>query len=387
MKILFASDMSFNCFTESPSEEMVNSIFGKTAEEFSKVDFSLLNLETIFGEPENYTPLVKSGPNLISSYAHSVFFDALHPTALGLANNHARDYGDEALADTMKFLSDKGYMLVGAGENIDKAYEPIIFEKDGERVAIYAVVENEPGYAEDNHGGTAGYNITRVKNAIKASRERGEIPIIYFHGGNEYNPFPSPAKTDLYRLFVDLGAAAVIAMHTHCPQGTEYYNGAPIIYSMGNFYFPWSEREIESWYYGYMTTLEIKNGKVTYDIIPYTFDNEYHRVLKGEELKKFMAYMDYISAPLSDAKKIQEYFDAWCVKSGIYYLLPLVKYEDEMLEIGADAIKRFKNILNCEAHAEVIANAAKVIYDGNVENASKLIPELESLQNMDLLKS
>ena len=40
-------------------------------------------------------------------------------------------------------------------------------------------------------------------------------------------------KTELYRHFIDIGAAAVIAMHTHCPQGYEIYNGAPIVYSKG----------------------------------------------------------------------------------------------------------------------------------------------------------
>ena len=384
MKILFASDMSLNYFEKAPSLDEVKAIFADAEREFRKVDFSMLNLETVFGERGNYTPLIKSGPGLLCSYDYSVFIDALRPTALGIANNHVRDYGDEALKDTMDFLDERGYMHVGAGMNLDEAYEPILFEKDGTRVAIFAIAENEPGYAEDDHGGMAGYNLTRVTKALRASRERGEIPVIYFHGGNEYNPFPSPAKTDLYRHFVDLGAGAVLAMHTHCPQGTEYYNGAPIIYSMGNFFFPWKSRQLESWYYGYMTVLDVKDGKINYEIIPYTFDKEYHRVLTGNERDEFMHYMDHISAPLADAKKIREYFNAWCVKRGVREMLPWLKYEDEMLEIGAEAIKRFKNLLNCEAHNELMANSAKIIYDGTVEKSSELIPEIERLQNMKI---
>ena len=105
---------------------------------------------------------------------------------------------------TMKLLKQKGYVTIGAGKNIDEAYEPAILEKDGVRVAVIAVCENEPGIAEEHQAGSAGYSLSRVSNAIWEAKERGELPIIFFHGGNEYNPFPSPGKTELYRHFVDI---------------------------------------------------------------------------------------------------------------------------------------------------------------------------------------
>ena len=384
MKIIFASDLSLNYVQTAPTECEAQSVFADARAEFEKADFSFLNLETVFGDRGDYTPLVKSGPSLLCSYDFFRYIDALKPSALGLANNHARDFGDEALADTMRFLEKKGYPYCGVGMNLDEAYRPHIFEKDGTRVAIYAIAENEPGYAEDDHGGMAGYNVTRVTRVLRSSRERGEIPIVFFHGGNEHNPFPSPAKTDLYRHFVDLGAAAVIAMHTHCPQGTEYYNGAPIIYSMGNFFFPWKERKPPFWHHGYMTLLDISDDGVKYEIIPYNFDKDYHKVLKGEERVKFMRYMDYISAPLSDPKKIREYFGAWCVKMGVRGFLPGFKFEPEMLSGDQKTIARFKNLLGCEAHNELLTTSAKIIYDGNVEKYAELIPEIERLQNMEI---
>ena len=385
MRIIFASDMSLNYIDTPLSPSEATLLFADAEREFKKADFSVLNLETVFGERNDYTPLLKSGPSLLCSYDNFAYIDALRPSLLGMANNHARDFCDEALFDTMKFLDSKGYMHIGVGMNLDEAYKPAFFDKDGTRVAIYAIAENEPGYAEDDHGGMAGYNITRVTRAIRSARERGELPIIYFHGGNETNPFPSPAKTELYRHFVDLGAAAVIAMHTHCPQGVEYYNGAPIIYSMGNFYFPCNERRLESWYYGYMTALEIDGDRVSCEIIPYTFDKEYHKILDGEERVKFMRYMDYISAPLSDANRIREYFGGWCVKLGINGLLPRLKYDPKMLE-GAPSkeIALLKNLLGCEAHNELLTLSAKVMYDGKVDEYAKIIPELEMLQNMQI---
>lgn len=67
---------------------------------------------------------------------------------------------------------------------------------------------------------------------------------------------------ELYRHFIDLGAEAVIAMHTHCPQGYEFYNGKPIVYSMGNFFFPHKKDKEKSWYHGYMSELDISRDGI-----------------------------------------------------------------------------------------------------------------------------
>lgn len=384
MKLLFASDTSFHYFDAFPGREAALSAMREMRPYFDEADFSMLNLENVVGDPDQNQKLVKSGPNLISSPDFLTYLDALSPTAVGLANNHARDWGDAVLLDTIERLRNKGYLTVGAGENLDAAYRPLVFEKDGERVAILAVAENEPGYAEDDHAGTAGYDLTRVTHAIRDARAEGALPIVYFHGGNEYNPFPSPGKVALYRHLVELGAAAVIAMHTHCPQGHELYLGAPIVYSMGNFFFPSKSDKDATWSRGYMTALEIKDGKVSYQTIPYAFDFDRLSPLREKELAKFNAYLDYLCRPLSDLGEIRRRFETWCALRGVGYLLPLVVYEPKMLTDGARAVCRFKNILNCEAHAELIAASAKLLYDGNLETARLGIPELESLMQLQL---
>ena len=384
MKIIFAADMSLNYLQTAPTVAEAKAIFADVIEEFNRADFSFLNLETVFGEEGNYTPLPKCGPSLLSTYDFFSPIEALRPSALGLANNHARDFGDEALADTMKHLTERGYPFCGAGMNVDEAYKPHIFEKDGTRVAIYAIAENEPGYADVDHGGMAGYNITRVTRAIFESRERGEIPVIFFHGGNEHNPFPSPGKTDLYRHFVDLGAAAVIAMHTHCPQGNEYYKGAPIIYSMGNFFFPKEGERGKFWDYGYLTLLDVTDGKVSYEIIPYTFGVGFHRILRGEEREYFLRYVDRLSAPLSDPKAIRDYFCAWCAKFGIKNLLFRTSFDKSMLDGTPKDVALIKNILGCEAHNEVVTTSAAMIYEGRLHDYDHLIPEIDKLQNLEI---
>jgi poly-gamma-glutamate synthesis protein (capsule biosynthesis protein) len=66
-----------------------------------------------------------------------------------------------------------------------------------------------------------------------------------------------------------MGADAVIGGHTHCPQPYELYNGKPIVYSMGNFLFQNVNRPnpSDSWYYGYITVLDVSNT-IKLQIIP-----------------------------------------------------------------------------------------------------------------------
>lgn len=384
MKILFASDISFNYFPEYPGDEAAEKAFSKTAEEFRKVDFSMVNLENILGEGQGFEPIEKSGPNLIADDAFIKYIDILNPTAIGLANNHTRDFGEGAMFHTMDMLAERGYQMCGAGKNIDAAYEPAVFEKDGVKVYVIAVCENEFGIAEKNLPGTAGYNLTRVKNAIKKALNDGAKPIIYFHGGNEKNPFPSPGKKELYRHFVDLGAAAVIAMHTHCPQGFEMYEGAPIIYSMSNFYFPKpAEYELTpSWSIGYMTVLDITNEGASFDIIPYKFDMESLDVLEGSEKDNFMKYIDELCKGFEDDDKLQEYFDAWCTIAGIGPYTSHLNFSEEMIN-GAPCAP-LKNVVTCEAHIELISNSMKILFEKRYEQAKKYVPYIEKLQNIKL---
>ncbi len=386
MRILFAGDMAFKYFDEFPGTEKAYKTFGETAEVFSEYDFSVLNLENVLGNTDDFEPIIKSGPNLISEDDYIEYVDALKPSAVGMANNHSLDYGDGALYHTVQLLKDRNYQVFGVGENIEEAYKPAVFEKDGIKVAIIGVCENEFGIAEKNSPGTAGYRLGRVSRSIADAKEKGMLPIIYFHGGNEFNPFPSPGKVELYRHFIELGAKAVIAMHTHCPQGYEIYAGCPIVYSMGNFFFykDKNENTLPSWYYGYMTVLDITDNEITLDVIPYRFDKYNHTLLSGKDKEKFMKNLDELSRPIQDEDKLQSLFDAWSVMWGIdRYMLSVVSTE-ETRKGGAEENKATKNVFSCEAHNELLINSYKILYDESRKKAETDIKAIEYYQNVEI---
>jgi poly-gamma-glutamate capsule biosynthesis protein CapA/YwtB (metallophosphatase superfamily) len=80
-----------------------------------------------------------------------------------LANNHALDFGAEALVDTFEHLGTAGIKCVGAGRNLEDARKPAVLEVDGFRLAVlgfsdhpreFAAEQDAPGigYADLRHG-------------------------------------------------------------------------------------------------------------------------------------------------------------------------------------------------------------------------------------------
>lgn len=384
MKIIFAADMSFGFSGEFPGKENAHIAMRAAAELFEQADFGMVNLENVFGDKDRSIPILKSGPNLISEDAFIEYIHVLKPDVVGMANNHSKDYGEEVLFHTMDMLSESGYICIGAGENLEKAYRPANLSKDGVDIAIIAVCENEFGIATDTVSGTAGYYLGKVAKSISDALKEGRKPIIYFHGGNETNPFPSPGKVELYRHFIDLGAEAVIAMHTHCPQGYEYYNGKPIVYSMGNFFFPSNRQRRKTWDYGYLSELTISDDGVELQIYPYRFDFEKITMLEGEEKAEFLKYMECLCGPIGNNRKINEWFDSWCLTQT--YINSLGQYKTDYFADGfAEEVKGLKNVFGCEAHNELVKNTLLMIFETRIEEARPRVELIRKLQNMECI--
>lgn len=385
MKLLFAADMSFNYISSLPTKEMIRDAMAEPAALFASADFSMVNLENVLGERESNIPIVKDGPNLISHTGFAEYIRALHPTAVGIANNHTMDYGEAPMYETKALLEREGYLCVGAGKNLDEAYRPACFEKDGVRVSVIAVCENEFGGAGENTPGTASYRLDRVTREIERARAAGEHSIVYFHTGHEGYPFPSPRRRELCRHFVDIGASAVICMHTHCPQGYEIRRGAPIVYSMGNFYFPHFPSVTPAWYYGYVTELEIGERGVSLAIHPYRFE-ERIQLLRGEELAAFERYMAFINAPISSEERLGTLFDSWClVPSRFGYYEELSSFSTDLIADGNGArTPKMKNIFMCEAHNELLTNLMRLIFEERIAEAREGVALIERLQRMEI---
>jgi poly-gamma-glutamate capsule biosynthesis protein CapA/YwtB (metallophosphatase superfamily) len=67
--------------------------------------------------------------------------------AVTLANNHALDYGPDALLDTLTYLRAAGIAAVGAGADVETARAPVILRCGGLRIRLVAFSDHPADYA------------------------------------------------------------------------------------------------------------------------------------------------------------------------------------------------------------------------------------------------
>src|SRR5688500_9289174 len=98
---------------------------------FAEADLAVVNLECCIserGEPwdAGRKPFhFRAPPRAVEALT------AIGVRAVWLANNHALDFGQQALEDTLDILDDAGITVVGAGRNLAQARTGRIIEVDG----------------------------------------------------------------------------------------------------------------------------------------------------------------------------------------------------------------------------------------------------------------
>jgi poly-gamma-glutamate synthesis protein (capsule biosynthesis protein) len=159
---------------------------------------------------------------------------------IGQGNNHARDFGQLALRDTITNLNRAGLAHAGAGVNRSSAFRPAIIERNGARIAYLSYSQIGPAdfVATNRSPGTAySTSINGVKSQIAAAKRQADYVIVSFHWGTERSYRPTVRQVRFGRAAIDAGADAVLSHHPHVIQGVEYYRGGLIAYSLGNFVF------------------------------------------------------------------------------------------------------------------------------------------------------
>lgn len=160
-----------------------------------------------------------------------------------LANNHAYDFGPEAIVDTVRNVRDAGITPIGAGANAEEAEAPAILDIKGWRIAVvpwdYVVDPWPTAVATADHPGTAfGHDFNRVVKAVKKVDRKVDLTIVQTHWGVELETRPNPAQIPLGHELIDAGADIIFGGHSHRIQPLEIYKGKPIFWSLGNFVWP-----------------------------------------------------------------------------------------------------------------------------------------------------
>lgn len=338
-------------------------LFNDLKPEFEKSDFSVVDLECPLVLEGKQRP--KTGPHLKANPAGVKALKYLNVGLVAMANNHIMDYGYEGLQQTISICHESGIATVGVGGNLKAARKPYLTEIKGSKVAILNITENE---WSNTHGEEAGANpLDLIKNFqdIQAAKLKAEYVIVVFHGGNEFYELPSPRLKETLRFYVEAGACAVVAHHTHIVSGYEIYREAPIFYSLGNFCFDWPGQRNSFWNIGFAVRLKLGKS-VLFDIIPFSQNDQMPGLFKlsNEETLVFNRNMLSLNAIIADDVQLQKRFDAFCVSKLDIYNIYLEPYRNSLLaslrkrklipSLFSKQKKRLLlNITRCEAHRDV----------------------------------
>lgn len=153
-----------------------------------------------------------------------------------LANNHMMDWGERGLAETIEALAGRGVAAVGAGENLDRALEPVVLERRGLRVGFAAFTPPHKWTATESSAGAAPLGMEFVRESL---RRMGDVDarVVSLHWGVELSNYPTPADRALARELAAAGIDLILGHHPHVLQGFERIGSAVAVYSMGNFIF------------------------------------------------------------------------------------------------------------------------------------------------------
>lgn len=380
IKILLTGDL---CPTADVERKFMQGrgkkVFGDLLAQLLDKDISISNLElalTRGGEAiDKCGPNLRADPAIMSELVKAKF------DVYSVANNHARDFGDESFLETLSHIKDAGANHVGGGRNASDAAKPLKLEVKGLKLAVFSFSMHCDCDAGANTPGVNVLNLPYNAIDIMTATQNGYKVIVIFHDGKEFIPFPSNRIRNYCQAFIDAGACAVIGHHPHIIRGMEIYKGALIAYSLGNFLFPQLDGTPMPgpfWFDGFSVRLLLnQSGLSGFDVIAHKYNHETGslELMRKNKLHTFFNNLNKLNKIL--ATENERYFAADCER--------YTHYANNFLDFGKNllnnswsssdekyAAKVFHHYISCDEHWDLLEAISKRKWHGNIDQPKDL---------------
>lgn len=305
IKLLFAGDFI--------PPEKGNKIYSSSLLNVLKdKDLSIMNLEAPL---TNCIKAIKKIGNNIKSEPQTVqhikegFFDVVC-----LSNNHIRDFGDKGVLDTIDICKLNKIKTVGAGLNLNEAQKALRINIKDKKISILNYSEQEFNIATNKKAGANPYNIISTYYDIKTEKSLNDYLIVIYHGGIEYQYYPTPEIVKNFKFMIDAGADCIISHHTHRYSGYIFYNNKPILFGLGNLLSPTKNKVKDEWLTGIIASISFDKNDISVEIIPTVMSTEFNSVdLCSDKTKNIIIeHINTISQTIINTEQLQK---LW----GIFY--------------------------------------------------------------------
>lgn len=236
--LAFAGDVH----VEGVLRDRLDDLAGATST-LAAADLAMVNLETSVGTSGRPDPskrfTFQAPPSVVPALA------AAGIDVVTMANNHALDYGRDALADTFAAFDGATPQLVGLGRDVDEAFEPALVDVDGTVVATIGATTAALDPTADPTGqwaatatrpGTAdAVKPAELLRAVARASSSADVVVVFMHWGVQGEVCATGEQRSLAADLVEQGADVVVGSHAHVLQGGEQLGSAYVAYGLGNY--------------------------------------------------------------------------------------------------------------------------------------------------------
>jgi poly-gamma-glutamate capsule biosynthesis protein CapA/YwtB (metallophosphatase superfamily) len=192
-------------------------------------DLFVLNLECCISERGTPWPDPRKPFFFRSPPAATEVLNRLGVDCVTLGNNHALDFGAEALLDTLEHLAEAGIKWVGAGRDLDEARRPAVLDANGFRLAVLGGSDHPAAFAArpDSPGIAYGLDwLAAAMNGLDA-----DAVLVTPHWGPNMIAAPSPHVLRAAAALRAAGATLIAGHSAHVFHGVE----RGVLYDLGDF--------------------------------------------------------------------------------------------------------------------------------------------------------
>jgi poly-gamma-glutamate capsule biosynthesis protein CapA/YwtB (metallophosphatase superfamily) len=235
-------------------------------------DLFVLNLECCIserGEPV---------PKMFNFRAPAAAVETLIHLGVGcvtLANNHALDYGIDALLDTCEQLREAGIVYAGAGEDVDQARAPAVVGG----LPIFAFADHQASFAAGRD--RPGIAFADLRQGVPGwIRERAPGALVCPHWGPNMAPSPLRYVREAALALREAGAALVAGTSAHVFQGVD----KNVLYDIGDFLDDYAVDPKLRNDHGLLLLVDLEPaGPKRIEAVPLKLDYAYTRLARGLE--------------------------------------------------------------------------------------------------------
>jgi poly-gamma-glutamate capsule biosynthesis protein CapA/YwtB (metallophosphatase superfamily) len=200
-----------------------------------EADLFVLNLECCISERGTRWPapgkafFFRAPPSAAEALA------VLGVDCISLGNNHALDFGEEALQDTLDHLARAGIAWAGAGADVDQAREPAVLRAGGFRLGVLSLCDHPEDFAAGpGRPGVAFADLKRgVPDWVPAAVRSVEADAVLVtpHWGPNMVRSPVPHVRRAAQALVGAGASLVAGHSAHVIHGVQ----GRVLFDLGGF--------------------------------------------------------------------------------------------------------------------------------------------------------